>query len=137
MTSEEIENILERLKAIENNITELNKVDLFIAKHIVSCIAPMELNIAGRTMTGEDLEIFQKSFINKIAEMNKRLEDVKTIKEVFSLGLEFDAEIADFIKATKVDNADKAMDIAHAFIKKYVPVALPLKVERQEDIWRE
>ena len=27
------------------------------------------------------------------------------------------------------------MEIAHSFIKKYSPVALPLKAERKDDVW--
>lgn len=35
----------------------------------------------------------------------------------------------------KIDDAEEAMHIAHSFMKKDNPVALPLKAQQREDIW--
>jgi len=35
----------------------------------------------------------------------------------------------------KVDTVEHAMDIAHSFMKKDNPVALPLKAQRRDDFW--
>jgi mannose-6-phosphate isomerase-like protein (cupin superfamily) len=37
--------------------------------------------------------------------------------------------------AEKIDTVEDAMDIAHSFMKKDNPVALPLKAHQREDIW--
>lgn len=131
----EIEGIEKRLEAIETSIKELKEMDLIVTKTIVACIAPMELNIAGRTMVGEDAKQFKKVFTKKSKDAEERLDKAKTPEDALKLLVELHKEIADFVRATKVDTADKAMEIAHSFIKKYSPVALPLKAERQDDIW--
>jgi len=35
----------------------------------------------------------------------------------------------------EVESAAKATEIAHSFIKKYRPIALPLKAIRENDVW--
>ncbi len=126
--SNEIEDIKKRL-------TILEKQDLWLAKQLVSSVFATELNIATRTMKGEEAREFNTLFAKKREDLEKRLGGAKTIGSVFKLLIEFDKEISDYIRATKVDTADKAMEIAHSFIKKYSPVALPLKAERENDVW--
>ena len=133
--SSEMGDIEKRLKAIEYSLKELKEMDLFIAKAIVGSVAPMELNIASRTMKGEEAETFAKLFSEKSKAIQERLNEAKKPEDVFKLLVEFDNEISEFVRAAKVDTADKAMDIAHTFIKKYSPVALPLKAEREKDVW--
>ncbi len=60
---------------------------------------------------------------------------LKAVKSVFDIAIRFDSEISDYIKAEKVATADQAMEIAHSFIKKYSPVALPMKADREGDVW--
>ena len=35
----------------------------------------------------------------------------------------------------EVKSAEEATEIAHSFIKKYRPIALPLKALREDDVW--
>ena len=133
--SSEMGDIEKRLKAIEDSLKKLGEMDLFIAKQIVGSVAPMELNIATRTMKGEEAEIFTKLFSEKSKAIRERLDVAKTPADAINLLVEFDNEISEFVRAAKVDTADKAMEIAHSFIKKYSPVALPLKAVREDDVW--
>jgi len=133
--SNEIEDIEKRLKAIEDSIKELGKMDLFIVKAIVGCVAPMEINIATRTMKGEEAKQFGELFSKKSEALDKELKEAKMPADAFRLLIKLDDEISDYIKATKIDTADKAMEVAHSFIKKYSPVALPLKAKREDDVW--
>jgi len=126
--SSEIEDIKKRL-------TILEKQDLWLAKQFVSSVLTTELNIAARTMKGEEAKEFNTLFAKKREDLEKKLEEAKTIESVFKLLIEFDKEIGDYIRAAKVDTADKAMEIAHSFIKKYVPVALPLKAVKEGNVW--
>jgi hypothetical protein len=133
--SDEIENVKKRLKVIEAAIKELTETDLYLAKQIFGITAPTEMNIASRTMTGAEGKQFRKLFDEKLDIAKAKLTKAKTPAEAFQILIEFDNEVSDYVTATKVDTADKAMDIAHSFIKKYVPVALPLKAERKNDEW--
>ena len=133
--AEEIKEILARLKAIEEGIVKLGEQDLSLAKEIVCALAPMEMNIAARTMEDEELKAFIETFSKKEEEAKKELESAKTIESAISVLRNFDAEIANYVQATKVDTAEKAMEIAHSFIKKYNAVALPLKAMREDDTW--
>ena len=134
--SSEIEDIRKQLRAIENSIKELTGMDLFIAQEIVARLVSVEVNLAGRTMRGEEAEKFRRLFWEKADTIvGKRLNEAKTPAAALKLVEEFDKEISDFIQAAKVDTADKAMEIAHSFIKKYSPVALPLKAVREKDVW--
>jgi len=126
--SSEIEDIKKRL-------TKLEQQDLWLAKQLVGSIAPLELNIAARTMTGEEGKRFRELSKKKIKAIEEKIKEAETIESVFKLLFELDKEIGDYIRAAKVDTADKAMEIAHSFIKKYSPVALPLRAMRQDDVW--
>jgi hypothetical protein len=134
-STDEIKDIQKRLKAIENVLNELKERDLYIAEQIVSGAVKMELNIAARTMRGEEAKRFRKVFEQKDKATQAKLSEAKTVEQMFEVWIDFDHEIADYVRATKVDTADKAMEIAHSFIKKYVPVALPMKAEREGDVW--
>jgi len=131
----ELEKFERRLKATEDAIKQLMKQDLLLAKGVVSAVAPMEINIAARTMPSEEGKRLKKLFDKKGEAAKVKLSEAKTIAEVFEILINFDNEISDYVRAAKVDTADKAMEIAHSFIKKYVPVALPLKAERKDDEW--
>jgi hypothetical protein len=133
--SKELEELRHRLELAEKEIKELRSEDLLIAKMVAGCVVPLELNIATRTMNGERARQFHGRFSKKEEELKKRVVNAKTTKEVFDLLGKFDSEVGDYIRATKVATAEKAMEIAHSFIKKYSPVALPLKAVRENDTW--
>jgi len=44
-------------------------------------------------------------------------------------------EIAEHAQGEKVDDAERAMEIAHYYMKKDRTVALPMKAVRQNDVW--
>jgi uncharacterized membrane protein YkoI len=133
--SDEIENIKKRLVVVEGAIKDLRETDLFIAKRLFRFVAAMTLNLVSRTMIGEDARRFHELFSKKLEALDENLREAKNPEEAFEPLARFDSEVTDYVRAAKVDTADKAMEIAHSFIKKYSPVALPLKAERKDDVW--
>jgi len=133
--SNETEEMRKRLKAVEDAVKELREQDLLIAKLVAFSLCPMGLNIAGRTLKAVDAKSFKEVWDKKLEATKKMLEDTQTVESTFNIISQFDKELATYVRATKVDTADKAMEVAHTFIKKYSPVALPLKAEREDDVW--
>ncbi len=127
--SDEIEDVKKRLSVLENQ-------DLVIAKMIGIIFGSMGPNIVQRTLKGEELKSFLEFTSKKLDPLLEKLGAAKTVKSVFDIVYKFDAELGDYVRAAKVDTADKAMDIAHSFIKKYSPVALPLKAVKEGDVWQ-
>jgi hypothetical protein len=131
---EEIKELRERVEKAEDDI-------LYIAREIAAFVCTMAYNV-GLSFIG-----LSPAERNKRAEaygefMGKRLDAIsekivasQTIEEAFNIARAFHAEIWDYIKAEKVKTATEAMDIAHSFIKKYIPVALPMKAVREGDVW--
>ncbi len=90
---------------------------------------------------------------DEIAEIRKRLEALekainelhKSVKDLSDyVKGEAVKEATDYAQATEqadtaakvaVDDDEEAMHVAHAFMKKDNPVALPLKAVRRDDIW--
>lgn len=126
--SDEIEDIKKRLTALE-------KQDLLIAIMVAEAICSTRYNTGILFQKGEEIESYIKFSKGKLEDTRKEIEDSKTIEGAFQVLAKFDEELSAYIKATKVDTADKAMEIAHSFIKKYSPVALPLKAVREGDVW--
>ncbi len=126
--SDEIEDIKKRLTALE-------KQDLLVAKMIAETICSARYNTGILFQKGEDISSYMKFWKGKLEDTHKEIDDSKTIEGAFQILDKFDEELSAYIKATKVDTADKAMEIAHSFIKKYNPVALPLKAVREDDVW--
>jgi len=123
------------MEELRKRLTALEKQDLWLAKQLVGSIVPVEFNIAARTFKGEEAKEFHTRFAPKREELKKKLDEAQTIETVFKILFEYDKEIADYVTAAKVDTADKAMEIAHSFIKKYSPVTLPLKAVKEGDVW--
>ncbi len=86
-------------------------------------------------LEGEERKSYVEYWGKKLGNATRELEDSTTLEQTIGIGNEYEEEFGDYITATKIDTADKAMDIAHSFIKKYSPVALPLKAVREDDIW--
>jgi hypothetical protein len=108
--SDEIAEIRKRLEAIEKAINELRAGNLAI-KEIIAAI--------GQTIqaseTGGDATRTRDKLLKEISQHAKE---------------ESTAEVVD-----KVEDAEEAMHVAHAFMKKDNPVALPLKAHRRSDTW--
>jgi hypothetical protein len=132
--AEEID-IWKRLAVVEDAVEELKKQDLNIAKMITSVFGSVAPNMVARTLKDEELKAFIEFRSKKLGVLLKELKQAKTVKSAFDILLKLDEELADYVKAKKIDTAEKAMDIAHSFIKKYSPVALPLKADKQGTIW--
>ncbi len=116
-------------------LEKLKKQDLLIAKNMAQVLCTIEYNMNLRFFTDVELDSYTKLWKKKLDTTVEEIEAAQTVESVFHKFYRFDAELLEYVKATKVDTADKAMEIAHSFIKKYSPVALPLKAERLEDVW--
>ena len=120
---------------IDKAITELKRTDLYIAKQLSQTLCTMDYNMSLRFFTGEEFDKYTKLWKKRLEDTRKEIEDSSTVAEALDIGFKFDEELLAYVKATKVGTADKAMDIAHSFIKKYVPVALPMKAVKQGNVW--
>ena len=132
---QEIENIRNRLQAAEEAITELHLSDLAIMKimAIESCVTHYHMYLP--LQKGEELDKYVELWRKRLDDTKQEIEESETIEGILKVHDKFSNDILDYIKATKVDTADKAMEIAHSFIKKYAPIALPLKAVREDDVW--
>ncbi|GEM_PF-5940091 len=153
--TEETGDIRKRLEEIEKAIAELRAGDLAIMKTMAAGLCEAHCNIFTLFQKGADAELWAK----KLAEAKQTIQGSETIEDVIKTRDNFikdvteharveapkavtepaqaepAEEIAEPVKAEKADNADDAMDIACTFMKKDNSVALPLKVERRDDIW--
>ena len=133
MSSEE--DIEKRLGAVENAISELH------GKHFASMVI-MAVESCGThyhmylsLQKGEDLRKYAELWQKRLEDTIQEIKHSKTIEDIIQARDKFSKDILDYVKATKVDTADKAMEIAHSFVKKYSPVALPLKAVKEGDVW--
>jgi hypothetical protein len=120
---------------MSNEVEELKEEILYSAKETGLFLCTTEYNLFVLFQKGEELEQYRKIWPQKLEAIKKEITASKTIKGVFATVDKFDTELLQYIKATKVNTAEKAMEIAHSFIKKYVPVALPLKAEKKGAEW--
>jgi len=118
-----------------DEIEELKKQDLRIAKVVSFELCIIQYNMNLRFFTGEELNSYTELFSKKLDAAIEEIKNSQTAERALDIGVKFRQELVKYIKATKVDTADKAMEIAHSFIKKYSPVALPLKAVREDDVW--
>jgi hypothetical protein len=108
--SDEIAEIRKRLEAIEKALDELRAGNLAL-KEIIAAI--------GQTIQdSETAGDVTKARAKSPKEISEHAKEEST------------AEVAD-----KVEDAEEAMHVAHAFMKKDNPVALPLKAHRRSDTW--
>ena len=130
-----MEDIEKRLKAVEIDVAQLKAENLSIAERLGRFFCTMEYNLFLSTRKGEEIEPYIKLWRKKLDSTMEEIKASKTPESTFVALNKFDDELLDYIKATKVSTADKAMEIAHSFIKKYSPVALPLKAVKEGDVW--
>ena len=79
----------DEMEEIKKRLTILEKQDLWLAKQLVSSVVATELNIATRTMKGEEAKEFHTLFAKKREDLEKKLEEAKAIGSVFKLLIEF------------------------------------------------
>ena len=137
--SDEIEDISKRLEETERAIGELHAGDFTIMKIMASESCEMHYTMHYAMFLlfqkGNEIAKYTKLWSKRLDDARQEIQGAETIEATIKIRDKFVKDITDYVKAAKVDTADKAMEIAHAFIKKYVPVALPLKAERQDDVW--
>lgn len=127
-STDEIEELRERLERVEDDT-------LLIAKSISTMLCALQYDIWLGEFSGKELKSYIERWGKKVDATKKKIEDSKTVDRALDIGKKFEDELFAYIQATKVATADKAMEIAHSFIKKYSPVALPMKAEREGDVW--
>ena len=122
--SNEIEDIQKRLEVAEHAI-----------RWICQTVCTSSYNLGLLWFRAEELNSYTELWGKKLKATHEKIGTSQTVEEALDITSKFCEEIGDYVSARKVDTADKAMEIAHTFIKKYAPVALPLKADRQDDIW--
>lgn len=134
-SGDELEVLRKRLVAVEHDIVELRAGSLYLAKIVGKELCKTSYETFLPYQKGEQHQAYEKFWELKMESLDQELEASKTVFDVFENVLKFKEELLDYVTARKVDTADKAMDIAHSFIKKFSPVALPLKAVREGDVW--
>lgn len=125
----------DEIEELRNRLDALAEQDLAIAQRISQAICAMEYNLLGVYLTGEQRDFYHELWSKKLKTVREQLEGSQTPIEAFEIMSKFDDELYKFVRAEKVKTADKAMETAHSFVKKYVPVALPMKAEKEGDVW--
>jgi len=113
-----------RLEAVEGAI-----------RWICQIVCTSSYNLGLVWFRAEELKSYMELWGKKLKAIQKKIGTSQTVEEALDITSKFYEEISDYVSARKVDTADKAMEIAHSFIKKYSPVALPLKAEKEGDVW--
>lgn len=116
-------------------IEELRKRLLLVAKFTAEWLCLVQYRMVLLGLTGEERKSYVGYWGKKLDDTLRELEDSQMVEETLDIGAKFEKEFGEYVTATKVDTADKAMEIAHSFIKKYSPVALPLKAAKKNDVW--
>ena len=122
--TDEIEELRKRLEAAENAI-----------RLICQLVCTSSYNLGLVWFRAEELKSYMDLWKKKLATTQEKIRTSQTIEAALDITSKFYGEISDYVSARKVATADKAMEIAHSFIKKYSPVALPLKAVREADVW--
>ena len=123
-SNDEIEDIKKRLEAVEH-----------ITRWLTDALCTTAYNYFLSFLQGEDRKLYAERWEPKLKTLHKDIYSTPTLDRVTEVASSFCTEIGKYAVATKVDTADKAMEIAHSFIKKYSPVALPLKAVKEGDVW--
>ena len=134
-STDEIKDIQKRLQALGRAITELRGGDLTIMKIMAAESCETHYATFLLFQKGEEVAKYIELWLKRLDGTRRAILDLETIEDIVKARDKFVRDITDYVKAAKVDTADKAMEIAHSFIKKYNPVALPLKAVRQDDFW--
>ena len=100
-STDEIKKLQKRLEAAEKAIKQLEGRDLLIAKLIVGAVAPMELNIAARTMGSEEAKSFLQFFSKREGVAKLELASAQTIKSAIDVLIKFDGEISRLYQSRK------------------------------------
>jgi hypothetical protein len=129
------EELRKRLEAMEDAIDKLKKEHLEIARRMATELCRAEYIYGLLLQKGEEADKFVKLWERKLDTVTNEIEASQTVEKALNTGFKFRSELIDYIKARKVETAEAAMDIAHTFMKKYSPVALPLKAVREGDVW--
>ncbi len=132
---DEIKDIRKRLQETEKAVDELRSQDLTIMKIMAGESCSTIYHVCLLLQSGEEVDKYVELWQKRLEDTRREIEKLGTIEDAIIARDKFMNDIIDYVKAAKVDTADKAMDIAHSFIKKYSPVALPLKAVRENDVW--
>ena len=133
-STEELD-IQKRLQALEKAISELHSKDLKIMQIMATESCNTQYHVYLTLQRGEERNKYIELWRKRFEVTRQEILGSKTIDAVIEVRDKFTRDIIDYVKATKVDTADKAMEIAHSFIKKYSPVALPLKAVKEGNAW--
>jgi len=131
----EMEEVRKRLSAVENAVAELQVGTLFLARRVGEQLCRTSYEAFLPWQKGEQRTAYEEFWKKKLKSLAAELGASKTVLDVFQKVIDFREELIAYLKATKVDTADKAMEVAHSFIKKYSPVALPMKAVKEGDVW--
>ena len=133
--AEEIEELRKRLEAVENAVAELHRGDFAIVTLMAVESCETHYHVYLLFQRGDEIGKYVEIWQKRLNDAKQEIDQSETIEDVVEARDKFVRDISDYVRASKVDTADKAMEIAHSFIKKYVPVVLPLKAERKDDEW--
>ena len=122
--SNEIEDFRKRLQAVEDAIMWLG-----------DALCTTAYNYFLSVLRDEEKKSYIEYWKPKIDSVHKGIAEAPIVEKAMQLARKFCVDISEYALASRVDTADKAMEIAHSFIKKYSPVALPLKAEKEKDVW--
>jgi hypothetical protein len=120
----EIEDIKKRVEAVE-----------YAVRWTMDAFCTNAYNYFLTFLKGEEKKAYVDFWKPKLDTLHKDVKAAVKLEKVMDLVSSFCADISEYALALKVDTADKAMEIAHSFIKKYSPVALPLKAVKERDVW--
>ena len=134
-SNEKTEDIRRHLQAAEKAISELHTSDLAIIRIMATESCTTHYHMYLSLQKGGDIDKYVDLWRKRLEDTSREISESETIVDVLHAHDKFSNDIVDYVKATKVDTADKAMEIAHSFIKKYSPVALPLKAVKEGDVW--
>jgi len=126
-STEEID-IWKRLATVEDDL-------LLIARTVNRATCGTNYNLFLHHFTGEERKAYVERWKKEVETTMNQISEATTVAKALEIASNFNKAFFDYITATKVDTADKAMEIAHSFIKKYSPVALPLKAVKEGDVW--
>ncbi len=122
--SNEIEELPKRLAATEDAI-----------RWIYQALCTSSYNLGLLWFRAEELKSYMELWRKRLKATHEKIGTSQTIEAALDITTKFCEEIGDYVSARKVATADKAMEVAHTFIKKYSPVALPLKAVKEGNIW--
>jgi hypothetical protein len=131
----EIKDLRKQLQEMGKAIVELRITDLAILKIMAGESCETHYHAFLPSQKGEEINRYGELWSKRLADTRQEINQSKTIEDVITARDKFVSDIIDYVRAAKVDTADKAMEIAHSFIKKYVPVALPLKAVKEGNVW--